>query len=91
MASPSNLELIKATICSITSYENAREGQVKVVARLVFEKANTVLVAATVSRPAWNEGGTPLLGAIDEDSKLKGKGKRSSKASPREILPGRLK
>jgi superfamily II DNA helicase RecQ len=47
MASPGDLELIKATICSITSHENAREGQIKAVAQLVFEKADTVLVPAT--------------------------------------------
>ncbi|KAK3380025.1 hypothetical protein B0T24DRAFT_613856 [Lasiosphaeria ovina] len=47
MASPGDLKLIKATICSITGHENAREGQVKSVARLVFEQADTVLVAAT--------------------------------------------
>ncbi|KAK0717616.1 hypothetical protein B0T26DRAFT_710374, partial [Lasiosphaeria miniovina] len=47
MASLGHLELIKATICSITGHENAREGQVKAVARLVFEQADTLLVPAT--------------------------------------------
>ncbi|KAK3376189.1 hypothetical protein B0T24DRAFT_591871 [Lasiosphaeria ovina] len=47
MASPDDLELVRATICSITGHETAREGQVQAVARLAFEKADTVLVAAT--------------------------------------------
>ncbi|KAK3360857.1 hypothetical protein B0T24DRAFT_692889 [Lasiosphaeria ovina] len=47
VASPADLELIKATMCSITGHENARQGQASAVARLVFANADTVLVAAT--------------------------------------------
>jgi len=40
-------QLINDAICAITGAERARDGQVKAVRRLAYDKEDTVLIAAT--------------------------------------------
>jgi superfamily II DNA helicase RecQ len=42
-----HFDRVKATICAITGAQMPRLGQIEAVARLVYDRADTVLVAAT--------------------------------------------